>query len=273
MANTFNSILVALAATALLQPASAFDPAKDRWLCQQDDAICVTSFIWCSTNKEDSSKGCSYPDNTWPAYNGDKDTNPAMVLWDQEYTISWHGTDDDYPTVIEWHFVRDPETPSNSSSLTWRKELNDTKTSYTFKFKDLAADFPNDDHDDIDAEQVKAAASNLKNLWAVSQPDRPYEGEGRVHGNPWQDKSQHFIIMDDDVVQYMETQAEIAKEDEARKWKKGVAIGVGVGAPILMAAAFMAGRLLGGKKEQKRSGYKSVEAYHSGYNEPNLGGR
>ncbi|UPL00996.1 hypothetical protein LCI18_011930 [Fusarium solani-melongenae] len=272
MANTRNGLLLALAATGLISSASAFDPAKDRWLCKQDNAICVTSFVWCSTNKEDSAKGCSYPNNTWPYYNRDEGDNPAMVLWDKEYTISWHGTDDDYSTLIEWHFVRDPETPSNSSSLTWKKELKNKETSYTFKFKDLAADFPTKDHDDIDAEQVKAAASNLKNLWAVSQPDRPYEGEGRVHGNPWMDKSSKFIVMDDDVLPYLETQSEMAREEERRKWEKGVAIGVGVGVPILMAAAFMVGKMFGGKREEKRSGYKSVGAYHSGYNEPNLGG-
>ncbi|KAM5375437.1 hypothetical protein ACJZ2D_005998 [Fusarium nematophilum] len=222
-------------------------------------------------NNEDSNKGCSYPNNTWP-YNRDEGSNPAMVLWDQEYTVSWHGADEDYPVLIEWHFVRDPESTANSSSLTWSKELKNKETSYTFKFKDLAADFPTKDHDDIDAEQVKAAAANLKNLWAVSQPERPYEGEGKVHGNPWQDKSDRFIIMDDDVVQYLETQREIAAEDERHKWAKGVGIGVGVGVPVLVAAGFMAGRLLGGKKEQKRSGYKTVGAYHNGYNQLNFAG-
>ncbi|KAF4981604.1 hypothetical protein FZEAL_2616 [Fusarium zealandicum] len=279
MATRFNGLFAVAAATSLIQATTAFDPAKDRWLCQQDDAICVTSFVWCSTNNDDSAKGCSYPNNTWPYYNRDEGKNPAMVLWDQEYTISWNGTDDDYNTLIEWHFVRDPDSPNNSSSLTWSKgefyKRNLTYWKYSADFKDLAADFPTKDHDDIDADQVRAAASNLNNVWAVSQPERPYEGEGRVHGNPWRDKSEQFIIMDDDVVQYLQTQREMAREDERRKWEKGVGIGAGIGAPILMAAAFIAGRLLAGKnlKVQKRSGYKSVGEYHSGYNEANLGGQ
>ncbi|KAJ4267734.1 hypothetical protein NW762_003849 [Fusarium torreyae] len=268
-----NKLLIAAAAAGMMHSASAFDPASDRWLCQQDDAICLTSFVWCSTIKEDTSKGCSYPNNTWPYNSTNEGKNPAMVLWDEEYVLTWKGTDDKYPTLIEWHFVRDTDRPSNSSSLTWSKEFKNKEDSFTFKFKDLADDFPNKEHDDIDAEQVKAAASNLMNVWSVSQPKRPYKGKGRVHGNPMMDKSQHFIVMDDDVVPYLETQRKMAKDDEAWKWKRGVFIGVGIGAPVLLVAAFILGRLTGGKRVQKRSGYKSVEAYHSGYNEAYLGGK
>lgn len=152
-------------------------------------------------------------------------------------------------------------------------EFKGNEKSYTFKFKDLANDFPNKDHDNIDAEQVKAAASNLMNIWAVSQPERPYEGQARVHGNPWMDKSQHFIVMDNDVVPYLETQHELARMNEESKWQKGVAIGIGIGGSLLIAAAFVLGRLTCGKKVQKRSGYKSVESYHSGYNQAYLGGQ
>lgn len=106
---------------AIIQNVSAFEPANDRWLCQQDNAICVTSFVWCSTIKEDTSKGCSYPEHTWPHSSNNEGKNPAMVLWDQEYTISWKGTDNKYPTLIEWHFVRDNDRPSNSTGLAWSK--------------------------------------------------------------------------------------------------------------------------------------------------------
>jgi len=145
--------------------------------------------------------------------------------------------------------------------------------SYTFKFSDLANDFPNKDHDDIDADQVKAAASNLMNVWAVSQPDRPYEAKARVHGNPWMDKSQHFIVLDDDVVPYLDTQREMARRREESKWEMGVFIGVGIGVPALLALAFTIGRLTGRKRVKKLSGYKSVESYHSGYNSAYLGGQ
>jgi hypothetical protein len=111
------------------------------------------------------------------------------------------------------------------------------------------------------------------NIWAVSQPERPYEGQARVQGNPWMDKSQHFIVMDNDVVPYLETQHELARIKEESKWQKGVVIGIGVGGSLLIAAAFVLGRLTGGKKVQKRSGYKSVESYHSGYNQAYLGGQ
>ncbi|KAF5022406.1 hypothetical protein F66182_5546 [Fusarium sp. NRRL 66182] len=268
-----NRLLSVAAAASIIASASAFDPVTDRWLCQQNDVVCITSFVWCSTIKEDSSKGCTYPEHTWPPSNRNGEKNPALVLWDQEYTISWRGTDDEYPTLIEWHFVRDIDRPSNSSSLAWSKELKNKEESYTFTFKDLANDFPTKDHSDIDAEQVKAAASNLMNIWAVSQPKRPYEGEARVHGSPWTDKSQHFIVIDNDVVPYLETQREMARAGEENKWERGVSIGVGIGAPVLLVAAFIVGRMTGGKREKKRSGYKSVEAYHSGYNEANLGGR
>jgi hypothetical protein len=267
-----NKLLIAAIMASMIPSANAFDPAKDRWLCQQDNAICITSFVWCSTIDEDTSKGCSYPENTWPESPNNFGENPALVLWDHEYTIRWKGTDDKYATLIEWHFVRDTDRPSNSSSLTWSKKLKNKEKSYTFKFSDLASDFPNKDHDDIDAEQVKAAASNLMNLWAVSQPDRPYEGDARVHGNPWMDKSQHFIVMDDDVVPYLETQYTIAKQKEDVKWHNNVVLGVGVGVPFLLAASFVLGRLTGRKRVKKISGYKSVESYHSGYNSAYLGG-
>lgn len=111
------------------------------------------------------------------------------------------------------------------------------------------------------------------NVWAVSQPDRPYESKARVHGNPWMDKSRHFIVMDDDVVPYIETQRAIARNQEESKWQKGVALGVGIGVPILLAIAFVLGKLAGGKRVKKISGYKSVESYHSGYNSAYLGGQ
>ncbi|KAG8677306.1 hypothetical protein FPOAC2_03429 [Fusarium poae] len=266
-------LLIAATMASMIPSANAFDPAKDRWLCQQDDSICITSFVWCSTIDEDTAKGCSYPENTWPESPNNFGKNPALVLWDQEYTISWKGTDDNYTTLIEWHFVRDTDRPSNSSNLTWSKKLKNKEKSYTFKFSDLASDFPSKDHDDIDAEQVKAAASNLMNVWAVSQPDRPYDNDARVHGNPWMDKSQHFIVMDDHVVPYLETQRTIYKQHEDVKWHNGVVLGVGVGVPFLLAAAFVLGRFTGRKRVKKRPGYKSVESYHSGYNSAYLGGQ
>ncbi|CAG7566252.1 unnamed protein product [Fusarium equiseti] len=268
-----NKLLLAAIVASMIPAVDAFDPAKDRWLCQRDNAICVTSFVWCSTINEDTSKGCSYPENTWPPSISNHGKNPAMVLWDKEYTISWKGTDYEYPTLLEWHFVRDTERPSTSSNLTWSKTFKNKEQSYTFKFSDLANDFPNKDHDDIDADQVKAAASNLMNVWAVSQPDRPYEGKARVHGNPWMDKSQHFIVMDDDVMPYLDTQREMARRREESKWEMGVFIGVGIGVPVLLALAFTIGRLTGRKRVKKLSGYKSVESYHSGYNSAYLGGQ
>ncbi|KAG8350922.1 hypothetical protein FVEN_g11006 [Fusarium venenatum] len=266
-------LLIAATMASMIPSANAFNPAKDRWLCQQKDAICITSFVWCSTIGEDTAKGCSYPENTWPESPNNFGKNPALVLWDHEYTISWKGTDDNYTTLIEWHFVRDTDRPSNSSNLTWSKKLKNKEKSYTFKFSDLASDFPNKEHDDIDAEQVKAAASNLMNVWAVSQPDRPYDNDARVHGSPWMDKSQHFIVIDDDVVPYLETQRMMYKQKEDVKWHNGVVLGVGVGVPFLLAAAFVLGRFTGRKRVKKISGYKSVESYHSGYNSAYLGGQ
>lgn len=88
---------------------------------------------------------------------------------------------------------------------------------------------------------------------------------------PWQDKSQKFSVMDTDVVNYLDTQRILAKEAERKKWTRAVAISVGLGVPVLMAAAFMVGRLLGGGgKEKKRSGYKNLD-YRSGYNKVNFG--
>lgn len=116
-----NKLLLVATIASIIPSVDAFDAAKDRWLCQQDNAICVASFVWCSTISEDTSKGCSYPKNTWPYSTSSHYKTPAMVLWGQEYTISWKGTDDKYPTLLEWHFVRDTDRPSNSSALTWSK--------------------------------------------------------------------------------------------------------------------------------------------------------
>lgn len=109
--------LVALSATTIL----AFDPAKDRWRCQQENAICLTSFRWCSDYKDDTSKGCTFPGGYFPYVNGDDADNPPMVFWENEYTLSWQGTDPDYSIVLNWHFVTDKDALSKSSDLYWSK--------------------------------------------------------------------------------------------------------------------------------------------------------
>ena len=43
---------------------------------------------------------------------------------------------------------------------------------------------------------------------------------------------------------------EDGKEDEKKKWQKGVGIGLGVGMPLLLAVAFLVGRATGKKRVQ-----------------------
>ena len=91
---------------------AAFDPAK-RYACSSRDYdFCLDSFVWCaSPNDDDDNKGCSFPENTFPYYDRESGSNPALLLWSKNYTITWKKTDGKYPVQLRWGFSvqRDPQ--------------------------------------------------------------------------------------------------------------------------------------------------------------------
>ncbi|KAH8733908.1 hypothetical protein BGZ61DRAFT_167882 [Ilyonectria robusta] len=251
MANDFTWLFVGLLTATLLHPANAFNPAKDRWQCKQGDAICVTSFRWCSSNDQDTSKGCSFPENTYPYYNREEGMNPALVLWDEKYNLSWASADPDYPVLVNWRFGRYINA-TTSESYSWSKRDN----SFSFTFKELAADFPTKKYD-INSDEVKSIIGSVLNSFTVSQPEKPYGEE--YTSNPWVDTSDQFSVFDDIITLYLDAQESAAKGEVTRRWKLGVGIGVGIGVPLLMAVSFLIGMFMKGGAVPKSSGLKTSD--------------
>lgn len=252
MANDFIRLFVGLLTATFLQPANAFNPAKDRWQCKQGDAICVTSFRWCSSNAQDTSKGCSFPENTYPYYNREEGMNPALVLWDEEYNLTWASADPDYPVLVNWGFGR-YTTATTSQSYSWSKNLTNGENSFSFTFKELAADFPTKKYD-INSDEVKSIVGSVLNSFTVSQPEKPY-GEEYSY-TPWIDTSDQFSVFDDIITLYLNAQESVTKGEITHRWKLGVGIGVGIGLPLLMAVSFPIGMSMKGGGVSKSSGLK-----------------
>ena len=82
--------------------------------------FCLTSFVWYYTKSEHDG-GCSYPDNVYSlgkdANNGyplEADANStyppekdaigggAVLLWDEEYRLTWENDDPEYPVIVRW---------------------------------------------------------------------------------------------------------------------------------------------------------------------------
>lgn len=80
----------------------------------ESNTICFDSFVWCSSEKD----GCQFPDYTYAYFNRDQPTNPALVLWDHDYNVTWQNNDDSYPTLITWTF---PAVSDSQESNTWSK--------------------------------------------------------------------------------------------------------------------------------------------------------
>lgn len=110
-------LLIALLSALLLPSTNAFNPKTDQYKCKHTNSVCITSFKWCASNR-DSSKGCSYPEGTYPLYgNRDSEVNPALVFWNTNYTFSWANADDSYPVMVEWWIG------SDNGSYTWSQSM------------------------------------------------------------------------------------------------------------------------------------------------------
>lgn len=88
--------LAALALLTLSNFIGAFDPATDH-TCR-DPGVCLTSFIWCSS---ETSRDCSYPPNSDALSPG---ADFAVLYMGEDYDISWRDADPDLPVHIEWRF-------------------------------------------------------------------------------------------------------------------------------------------------------------------------
>ncbi|CAM1500809.1 Fc.00g099710.m01.CDS01 [Cosmosporella sp. VM-42] len=105
-------LFVAILTAILLQTSQAFGPAKDRQVCKEG-LLCVTSFTWCNRYGADASPGCSFPENTYPYWTRNEYQNPALVLWNKEYTLSWQNANPEYPVLVRWLFNNDTENKFN----------------------------------------------------------------------------------------------------------------------------------------------------------------
>ncbi|KAJ6440281.1 glyoxalase family [Purpureocillium lavendulum] len=233
---------------------AAFDPSDRRACDSEDYDFCLTSFVWCARPNDDV-KGCSFPENTYPYFDRDKGSNPALLLWSRNYTLSWKKTDDKYPVQLRWFFMTETN-PYKSGYV----EKNITKgiTSLDFTFEDLANQLSKSSGGNYSAADIKGFAGDATNSLQISQPDK-YRAMGAENRF---DTSDQFAVVDSTVRRYLMTQSEIAQRETYHKWKLGVGIGVGVGVPILMVVSMVVGWCLGKRGRTKRT-WKSTSPRQS----------
>lgn len=87
----------------------------------------------------------------------------------------------------------------------------------------------------------------MTNTITVDQPDRAEPGKRQDY-----DMSSQFIVASYWTKDFLDAQNRIGHEDEYNKWRLGVGIGVGLGAPILMAGTPMATLVAAKKTGWKR---------------------
>lgn len=138
--------------------------------------------------------------------------------------------------------------------LTITPDLTNGENSFSFTFKELAADFPTKKYD-INSDEVKSIVGSVLNSFTVSQPEKPY-GEEYSY-TPWIDTSDQFSVFDDIITLYLNAQESVTKGEITHRWKLGVGIGVGIGLPLLMAVSFLIGMSMKGGGVSKSSGLKT----------------
>lgn len=111
----------------------------------------------------------------------------------------------------------------------------------------MATEF-SEDNSDVTSLEIKAVVSEFTNVFRLSQPETDTKTR-----EAQRDISDQFSIFHNLVVQYLETQEDIAKEDNLKTWRLGVGIGVGLGVPIAIAAAFVAGCVFGKRRRPASS--------------------
>lgn len=227
--------LVLFIATTIHHVQASYDPAA-----RTCDYICLTSFHWCSTSAVSDSgmTGCSFPAYAYPYFNRDSGSNPAMLLFSEDYNITWKAADPDYPVLIEWSF------PNNSAlsttSVQWG--VNTTNSSYLFSPGTIIRDqFPTSFAPDMSTDEAKWRAGSIVNSIRISQPEKP--GYPYTSGDveyTWADWSQQFTVQSATVVEFMEAMADARSQSVDGTWRRGVGIGVGVGVPVLLALTALA---------------------------------
>lgn len=205
--------------------------------------FCLTSFVWCYT-KKDNSSSCSFPDNVLSlgedVYSDYPEWFPAEVvgrwtgavlLWDEEYKLTWENADPEYPVVVSWR-AGSPESAGGDGEYNrWERNFTNGEKEFSFKFSDLASELAGD-NDDVSIMTIKGRAGGpYANGIIIAQPD----------DNDQFDYSDRFSIVDSQIELLAETQHQIGTKDMYDKWKLGVGIGVGLGVPVFVGAAFAVG--------------------------------
>ncbi|KPM35047.1 hypothetical protein AK830_g11526 [Neonectria ditissima] len=232
MSNHLLGVFIAVLAVMLVGRASASEPVEDQWGCEHSSAICLTSFKWCSRSR-DYSKGCSLPEDTYPYYSRDPDFNAATVMWDMRYNLTWQKADPDYPVLLQWHFGGDSEPYS------WMKNLTSQETPFEFSFKELVEEFSTSLYD---PKEIKYQVIKTLSIFSISQPERS--------NLDWAFSDQ-FSVVDSATKPHMLTQRSDTQAEVTKQWKRGIGIGAGIGALLLivMAVAFWYLRKKGNERE------------------------
>lgn len=225
--------LALVLASAISHATASYDPTAR--IC---DSICFTSFRFCSDGSPSDAgmTGCAFPANTYPESASSHWPNIAMIVDMEDYTITWTAADAKYPVLIEWSFSNTSDL-WGTNAVQWA--VNTTEPSFVFSpDKIIKESFPGSLAPNTSRDEARRRATTRNNYFRISQPERPVE-QSASSESEWAETSQWFSLQTYQVLEFMNTTAQLAEEARGAsveaQWKKGVAIGVGVGVPVLLA--------------------------------------
>ncbi|CAJ2500441.1 Uu.00g032940.m01.CDS01 [Anthostomella pinea] len=207
-----------LLVTSLIGPSSAFDPTT-----RDCESICLTSFRWCSTLH--SADGCTYPADSYPYYDREEGSNPAMLVMSKSYNITWKNAVPNTPVRIRWMFT-------NATEASFVGVKGDTTNSfYNFTLGEILDSFPTAQAPNLSAGEARSgAARNILNIISIAQPEAKgaQQQSGQYSsGAAVGDSSQQFTVQGDIVRTYLEAAASRTRRDEHDTWKLGSGWGSG----------------------------------------------
>ncbi|KAK8109437.1 hypothetical protein PG999_007574 [Apiospora kogelbergensis] len=223
---------------------AAWDPSKRD--CSEQ-YLCLTSFKWC--DPQGTKHPCFYPEGTYPAQARPGGSIQGLVMENFNHTISWkvQPNNRDKPVTVNWWLGKD---------LKW--EVNTTDSQIIFNpariIRELIPELGRatigdsgsgggDGGNVSHAKAIRYVYASMSNVISLRQPsagNRKPSEDPTGNLNTARASTDQFVVGSSWVEKFLDAQYQRGHIDERKTW--GIGAGVGLGVPVLMAAAWIAVR-------------------------------
>lgn len=256
-----------------------FNPAE---FYKNVDRPTITAYRACDKPRSISGLSIGTCDSTWIAHQtmpvrfGDGYIDVQQNMFEK---LTWTGANKDYPLVIgfettprpTYRMERGKSCPPNHNPNPISTCPNSAMTEYPGSLLDVDVNisemvkhfnfttdnFPNKTTDAAMATFVRGIGATMR--FTVGQPQDPrWKDDAATKNGTIVDAGTAFYLPPSmsvkNLAQDRDTIARNKWEDKEQKWRLGVGIGVGIGVPVLLIAAFIAGRATGLKNKTEMPG-------------------